>query len=74
MGSKLGKVTYLIKKRFGHITEPSADGVILNLSLFRPSELESLILAHDLTFVPFHMSDREKVFADIDIFYSNLLN
>ena len=66
----ISKVAYLIKKRFGHIKEPSADGVIFNLSTFRPMEFESLILAHGLDFcVSFHMLDREKVFADIEVIY-----
>ena len=55
----------MINKRFGHIKEPSADGDIFNLSSFRLSELESLIL------VPFYMPDRE-VFADIEVLYSQL--
>ena len=67
------KVAYLINKRFGHIKEPPADGVIFKLSSFKPSELESLISAHRLDFcVPFHMPDREKVFADIKVLYSQL--
>ena len=69
----ISKVAYLIKKRFSHIKEPSLDGVIFNLSTFRLTEFESLILAHGLDFcVSFHMPDREKVFADIDVFYSQL--
>ena len=69
----ISKVAYLINKRFSHIKEPLADGVIFNLSSFRPSELESLILAHRLDFcVPLHMPDREKVFADIEVLYSEL--
>ena len=70
---RTSKVAYLINKGFGHIKEPSADGVIFNLSSFRPSELESFILAHGLDFcVPLHMPDREKVFADIEVLYSQL--
>ena len=68
---RISKVAYLIKKCFGHIKEPSADRVIFNLSRFRRTEFESLILAHGLDFcVPFHLPDREKVFADIDVLYS----
>ena len=70
---RISKVAYLIKKRFGHIKEPSVDGVVFNLSTFRPTEFESLILAHGLDFcIPFHMPDRERVFADIEILYSQL--
>ena len=59
--------------RFGHIKEPSADGVIFNLSTFRPTGFESLILAHGLDYcVPFHMPGREKVFVDIEVLYSQL--
>ena len=65
---RTSKVAYLINKLFGHIKKTSADGLIFNLFSFRPPELESLILAHGLDFyVPFHMPDREKVFADIVI-------
>ena len=55
--------------RFGHIKEPSGDGVVFNLSTFRPTEFES----YGLDFcVPFHMPDSEKVFADIEVLYSQL--
>ena len=70
---RISKVAYLIKKRFGHIKKPYVDGVVFNLSTFRPTELESLILGHRLDFcVHFHMPDREKVFADIEVLYSQL--
>ena len=70
---RISKVAYLIKKRFGHIKKPSVDGVIFNLSTFRPTEFESLILAHGLDFcVPFHMPDLERVFADSEVLYSQL--
>ena len=69
---RISKAAYLIKKRFGHIKEHSTDGVIFNLSTFRLTEFESLILAYGLDFcVPFHMPDRE-VFADIEVLYSQL--
>ena len=43
------------------------------MSTFRPTEFESLILVHGLDFcVPFHMPDCEKVFADIEVLYSQL--
>ena len=71
---RTSKVAYLINKRFGHIKEPTADGVIFDLSSLRPSELESLILADGLDFcILFLMPDREKVFADIEVLYSQLV-
>ena len=70
---RISKVAYLIKMCFGHIKEPSTDGVVFNLFTFRPTEFESLILAHGLDFcVPFRMPDREKVFADIEVLCSRL--
>ena len=67
---RISKVAYLIKKRFVHIKKPYMDGVVFNLSTFRPTEFESLILGHGLDFcVPFHMPDCEKVFADIEVLY-----
>ena len=70
---RISKVAYLIEKHFGHIKEPSVDGVVFNLSMFRPMEFESLTLAHGLDFcAPFHMPDREKVFDDIEVLYSQL--
>ena len=70
---RTSKVAYLINERFGHMKEPSTYRVIFNLSSFWPSELKSLILAHGLDFcVSFHMPDREKVFADIKVLYSQL--
>ena len=67
---RISKVAYFIKKSFCHNKEPSADGVIFYLSPFRPAEF---ILAHGLDFcVPFHMPDREKVIADIEVLYYQL--
>lgn len=65
------KLQHLVSKRFGHV-EPVL-GVILNLSTYELSELESSILSYGLDYcIPSRVADGEKIFSEFEVLSAQL--